>query len=646
VNHLAKEKSPYLLQHASNPVDWYPWGEEAFELARKEDKPIFLSIGYATCHWCHVMEKESFENSDVAKTMNETFINVKVDREELPQVDNFYMEFAQAMMSTPGGWPLNVLLTPDLKPFFAVTYLPPRERKGIMGLIEFCGQINSLWHSEEKNNLMDQADQLLEIMEHSFQTKGEELPDEIQIFNAAQSLFSVADENYGGIKGEPKFPLGYQAEFLLQYAKAKKESRALYFVEVTLDNMYKGGIYDHLGGGFSRYCTDEKWQIPHFEKMLYDNAILAKTYFQSWKYTKKESYKKVCDETIAYVLREMTHPEGGFYSAEDADSDGHEGLFYTWDYNEIQEILKEDTEKFCNAFGVTKEGNFEGRNVLHLENSDEGLENCKKALFERRSKRNHPFKDDKILSSWNGLMIDALACVGYTDAAVKAADFIYKNLWKEGRLLRRFREGDSRFRAGLDEYAFMIKGLLSLYEAGMGDRFFQWALEMTKILESEFKAEGGAFYQTDSQDTLLFRKCDFYDGAEPSGNGVHLENLLRLYQATADEHFLNQAEDILKAAEEFMETFPPGTSYHYMGLQRYYDTDAPTIAIALDESRTLEKEIKEMLSTRFCPHAFIRWNPPDKKPIDGQTTVYFCTQGVCNDPLIKKEDIVQAISKL
>ncbi len=646
MNHLAKEKSPYLLQHASNPVDWYPWGEEAFELARKEDKPIFLSIGYATCHWCHVMEKESFENSDVAKTMNETFINVKVDREELPQVDNFYMEFAQAMMSTPGGWPLNVLLTPDLKPFFAVTYLPPRERKGIMGLIEFCGQINSLWHSEEKNNLMDQADQLLEIMEHSFQTKGEELPDEIQIFNAAQSLFSVADENYGGIKGEPKFPLGYQAEFLLQYAKAKKESRALYFVEVTLDNMYKGGIYDHLGGGFSRYCTDEKWQIPHFEKMLYDNAILAKTYFQSWKYTKKESYKKVCDETIAYVLREMTHPEGGFYSAEDADSDGHEGLFYTWDYNEIQEILKEDTEKFCNAFGVTKEGNFEGRNVLHLENSDEGLENCKKALFERRSKRNHPFKDDKILSSWNGLMIDALACVGYTDAAVKAADFIYKNLWKEGRLLRRFREGDSRFRAGLDEYAFMIKGLLSLYEAGMGDRFFQWALEMTKILESEFKAEGGAFYQTDSQDTLLFRKCDFYDGAEPSGNGVHLENLLRLYQATADEHFLNQAEDILKAAEEFMETFPPGTSYHYMGLQRYYDTDAPTIAIALDESRTLEKEIKEMLSTRFCPHAFIRWNPPDKKPIDGQTTVYFCTQGVCNDPLIKKEDIVQAISKL
>ncbi len=646
MNHLAKEKSPYLMQHANNPVDWYPWGEEAFELARKEDKPIFLSIGYATCHWCHVMEKESFENPDIAKRMNETFINIKVDREELPQVDNFYMEFAQAMMSSPGGWPLNILLTPDLKPFFAVTYLPPSTKKGLMGLTEFCEQIHSLWTSEEKNHLIDQAEELLEIMEHSFQAKGEELPDEMEISYAAQNLFSVADENYGGIKGEPKFPLGYQAEFLLQYAKAKKDSRAIYFVELTLGSMYKGGIYDHLGGGFSRYSIDEKWQIPHFEKMLYDNAILAKTYCQAWKYTKKENYKKVFQGIIEYVLREMTHPDGGFYSAEDADSDGHEGLFYTWDYKEILDSLKEDGETFCHAYGVTKEGNFEGRNVLHLVNGDEGLESCKKILFEERSKRNRPFKDDKILSSWNGLMIDAMASTGYTDAALKAAEFIKKNLWKEGRLFRRFRDGEARFSAGLDEYAFMIKGVLSLYEAGMGDRFLEWALEMTKILEIEFKAEHGAFYQTDSQETLLFRKCDFYDGAEPSGNGVHLENLLRLYQATFNEHYLTQAEDILKAAHEFMKTFPPGTCYHYMGLQRYYDKLAPTVAIVLDESRSLEKEIKELLSSKFCPHAFIMWNPVDKKPIDGQTTVYICTQGVCNDPLIKKEDIVKAIQAL
>ncbi len=681
-NHLIHEKSPYLLQHAHNPVDWYPWGEEAFALARELNKPIFLSIGYATCHWCHVMERESFENEEVARLMNALFVNIKVDREELPHVDNLYMEFAQALMSSPGGWPLNILLTPDLKPFFAATYMPPKGKRGLIGMVEFMEQIKSLWEGEERTRLDEQANHIVEIFEKSATTKGEELPDDTYLFNAAQVIFNLADGVDGGLKGAPKFPIGYQADFLLSYAKLKNESRALYYVELTLDKMSMGGIYDHLGGGFSRYSVDEKWMVPHFEKMLYDNALLACAYLSAWKYTKKPRYKQVCTETLDYLLRVMVHEEGGFYSAEDADTHGHEGLFYTWTWNEIHSLLsKEDALLFCMFYNVTEGGNFEGRSVLHIEVPEEEfakemeidpndlakiLENGKKVLFEAREKRDHPFKDDKILSSWNGLTIAVLAEAGsafkekkYTESALKAARFIKNSLWKEGRLLRRYREGDARFTAGLDEYAFLIKGVLSLFEAGLGTEWLEWALEMAQITEKTFKVEEGAFYHTSQEDTILLRKCDFYDGAEPSGNGVHAENLIRLYQITFEEKYLSQAEDIFRAAKSFMQAYPLGVCYHLIALQRYFDLKASTIVIALDEKRSLENELKELLNTHFSPHSVVIWKDvkdaalikcvpaiDDKYPIDNQTAVYICRREHCEAPLIKKEDIVKAIKTM
>jgi uncharacterized protein YyaL (SSP411 family) len=681
-NRLIKEKSPYLLQHAHNPVDWYPWGAEAFEAARTQDKPIFLSIGYATCHWCHVMETESFEDPEVAKLLNDVFINVKVDREELPEIDSIYMEFAQALMASAGGWPLNVVLTPDQKPFFAVTYLPPKTRKGIMGLEQFAHHIEQLWHSEERTALVEQADKIVELFSKVSHAVGSEMPSERHILASVELLFELADPVYGGIKGEPKFPLGYQGNFLLEFTRAKKDSRSLFYVELTLDMMHRGGLYDHLGGGFSRYSVDEQWMIPHFEKMLYDNALLAKVYLDAWKFVRKPLYRVVCEEILDYTLRDMTHPEGGFYSAEDADSEGHEGLFYTWTAKEILETLPQnEAELFCHYYGVTPQGNFEGRNVLHtalpLEEFVDAiglpakdlallLAKGRQALFKRREQRPRPFKDDKIITSWNGLMIDALIRAGsafkkeaFRTAALKAAEFIRAQLWKDGKLLRRFREGEARFRAGLDDYACMIKGALSLFEENCGTHFLQWAIEMAAVLEHTFKAEGGAFYQTDGQEPILLRKCEFYDGAEPSGNAVHAENLLRLYQITQEEKYLNQVEDILKAAKNFIESYPPGACYHLMALQRYLDAKAPTLVIALDEKESLRAELDAVLCAHFCPHLTVIWKKKDDKqlealvpsiadklPIDGQTAVYLCRQDRCEPPLLVKDEIIKAIEGL
>ena len=451
-NRLIKQKSPYLLQHAHNPVDWYPWGVEAFTAATENDKPIFLSIGYATCHWCHVMEQECFENLNVAQLMNETFINIKVDREELPEVDNLYMEFAQSMMAGSAGWPLNLILTPDLKPFFAATYLPPTSGQGLMGLTELIMRIREVWHGEERENVVEQASKILEVFSETIHYKGELLPEKELIEGTADILFRMADPIYGGMKGTPKFPIGYQANFMLSYSATKKDSRAVFFVERTLDMMHRGGIYDHLGGGFSRYSVDEKWLVPHFEKMLYDNALLIESYLATWQLTKKPLYRQICEDVIQYILRDMTHAEGGFYSAEDADSEGHEGWFYTWPFEEVQNILgKKESPLFCEYYNITPEGNFEGRNILNTplrleefaEKYKANVEDLitlfseqKHKLWKEREKRVHPLKDDKILTAWNGLMIHSLVQAGsafsekrYLNAALKAAQFIRKNMW-------------------------------------------------------------------------------------------------------------------------------------------------------------------------------------------------------------------------
>lgn len=676
-NRLIHQKSPYLLQHSHNPVDWYSWGDEAFQTAKDQDKPIFLSIGYATCHWCHVMERESFENVEIAQLMNQVFINIKVDREELPDVDSIYMDFAQSMMAGAAGWPLNVILTPDLQPFFAVTYLPPYSKHGLMGLIDLIHRMSELWSSEERNKILNQAEKIVEVFSHTIQTTGDLLPAPELIGDTAELFYKMVDPVYGGIKGAPKFPIGYQYSFMMRHYAEVKDSRALFLVERTLDMIHRGGIYDHLGGGCARYSVDEKWLVPHFEKMLYDQAILAQSYLEAWQLTKKNLYREVCEETLQYVLKNMTHPMGGFYSAEDADSEGHEGLFYTWLFEDVVKILAPEEKLFCEFYDITPQGNFEGRNILNTPRSFEEFaathrrevtdlqrqfDAQKKQLLQSRKKRAPPFKDDKILSSWNGLMIYTLAEAGkafqnenYLQAALKAARFIKNHLWQKQELLRRWREGQALFSGSLDEYVFMIRGILSLFEANAGTEWFKWAVELTQILTERFKSEG-AFYQTDGTDkNLILRRCQFSDGAEPSGNAVHAENLLRLYQLTQETGYLKQCEDILKAVKEHLDNYPLGYCYHIMSLARYYDRKGPTIVIALNSKRDYEQELKKSIYENFIPHKGVIWQTHDveleelipmtkeQNAIADRTTLYICYEGICSKPLDQLPQMLEAL---
>jgi len=681
-NRLINQKSPYLLQHAHNPVDWYPWGDEAFQAARNVDKPIFLSIGYATCHWCHVMEKESFEDTQIAKLMNDAFINIKVDREELPEIDSLYMEFAQSMMSGAAGWPLNLILTPELQPFFAATYLPPHNSHGLMGLTELIMRIKEVWQGEDRETVLQQAAQVVEVFAENVHAQGDALPEKEDAADLAELLFKMADPVHGGMKGTPKFPIGYQYNFILRYASQSDDPRAIFLVDRTLDMMQRGGIFDHLGGGFSRYSVDSEWLVPHFEKMLYDNALLAYCYLETWQLTKNPMYKEICESILDYVLNTMTHSEGGFYSAEDADSDGHEGLFYTWTPKEAIAILGEKSGKLFNEFyNVTEGGNFENRNVLNtkyraeefaknkgipLEELTSRLKEIKEKMRVAREKRVHPLKDDKILSSWNGLMIHSMVEAGrafqntrYVNAAVKAAKFIKRNMWKDKLLLRRWRDGEAMFNAGLDEYAFLIRGVLSLYEADCGTEWLAWAMQMSQILTDQFKAEEGAFYQTDGSDpNIILRKCQFADGAEPSGNAMHGENLLRLYQITGHNDYLNQSKDILKGVKKYFESYAPGYCYHMINLLRYYDRHAPTFVIALNEEDEWAEQIRNTLYGEFIPHKSIIWRREGDKelfqilpsvkeqgPVKGKTTLYLCYMGVCQKPLNDIVAIQEAIRK-
>lgn len=674
-NRLILEKSPYLRQHAHNPVNWYPWGEEAFLLAKQHSKPIFLSIGYATCHWCHVMELESFDDPKVAKALNEAFICVKVDREELPDVDSLYMEFAQTMIVGSAGWPLNVILTPDLKPFFAATYLPKESSRGLVGIIELTEKISELWKSEDQERILAQAEKIVDILKSHVHVQGSELPSNLPISQTADILFRIADPIWGGMRGAPKFPLGYQANFLLRYYQRTQEARALFLVEKTLEMMHRGGIYDHLGGGFHRYSVDEHWHLPHFEKMLYDNAILAYAYLEAWKVTGRPMYKKVCQEILDYVARDMRHSEGGFYSAEDADSDGIEGLYYSWTRQEVLSLLGDaQGTLFCDFYGVHDHGVLDGRSVIHqtsnleefcsthklsVDEVHESLEKAKKVLYTERVRRLRPFRDEKVVCAWNGLMIFSFAEAGfllnepiYCEIALKAAQFAKDKLWQDNQLMRRFCDGQTRFNASLDDYAFLIRALLSLFETGMGSQWLAWAIALTEQVIQECKVPDGAFYQSSSQsEHLLIRKSQFSDGAEPSGNAVMTENLLRLYQITAIRRYKALAEDVFKAAKRFIDTYPLGYCYHLICLQRYFDQKKPTIVIALNDQKEWQNEIKELLRQTQSPHAVIVWCEPGdtgdhvKPALQNKTTLYVCHEGVCHKPLVDKESIFKELQK-
>jgi uncharacterized protein YyaL (SSP411 family) len=580
-NRLIHEKSPYLLQHAHNPVDWYPWCDEAFEKAKAEDKPIFLSIGYSTCHWCHVMERESFEDKEVAEILNKHYISIKVDREERPDIDHIYMTVCQALTGH-GGWPLTIIMTPEQKPFFAGTYFPKSGRQGMIGLMELLDRIRKGWQSD-RDGFVDTASSIVDSMQSHFtmENKGDQLSKDT-IDQAYRELKSSFDNRYGGFGYSPKFPMPHNLFFLLRYWKLTDEKEALDMVEKTLDGMYRGGIFDHIGYGFSRYSTDQKWLVPHFEKMLYDNALLAIACLETYQATKKEEYAMLAKKIFTYIIRDMTHSQGGFYSAEDADSEGEEGKFYTWTPKEIVEILGEkDGNFFCQYYGITPGGNFEGKSIpnrIHahgpVNQDEEDIIPLREKVFVQREKRVHPHKDDKILTSWNGLMIAALAIGGrvldnyqYIDAAEKAFDFIMEKLVnQDGRLLARYRQGEAAHLAYLDDYAFLVWALIELYHTTFDVKYLELALEFNNEMLELFNdnEKGGLFLYGADGESLIVRPKEVYDGAMPSGNSVATLNMLRLARMTGDARLEVRAYDQLSAFASIVESNPFAHTYFLM----------------------------------------------------------------------------------
>ena len=580
-NRLGQEKSHYLLQHAENPVDWYPWGNEAFEKAKREDKPLFLSIGYSTCHWCHVMAHESFEDEEVGRLLNESFVSIKVDREERPDVDMVYMAACQAI-TLKGGWPLSVFMTPEGKPFFAGTYFPKKSVMGMPGFMDLVEQIATAW---EKNRgpLIEASEKITRgIQPRSESGSVAELGVET-LKKGYDQLAQAFDPKWGGFGSAPKFPTPHNLSFLLRWHKRSPETNALHMVEKTLDSMRRGGIFDQIGLGFSRYSVDERWLVPHFEKMLYDQAMLSMAYSEAYQAEGESRHARVVAEILAYVLRDMTSPEGGFYTAEDADSEGKEGLFYVWTPTEVKAHLGNDVgDLFCRFYDIGPHGNFEdGRSILHIrvpaedfaahENMEVAelervLQEGRETLFRVREGRIHPLKDDKILTSWNGLMIAAMAkayqALGdqvYADAAGKAMNFILDTLKKAGpRLYRRYRLGEVAYPGYMDDYAFLIWGLIELYEATSDTSYLEEALSLNHVMIDLFwdGADGGFFFSGKENEVLIKRSKEIYDGAVPSTNSVSALNLIRLALITKDRDLENRAEQIAGVFAKRIKAYP------------------------------------------------------------------------------------------
>ncbi len=703
-NSLIHEKSPYLLQHAHNPVDWYPWGEEAFEKARRDGKPVFLSIGYSTCHWCHVMEKESFEDNEVAEILNEHFVSIKVDREERPDIDHIYMSVCQAMTGQ-GGWPLTIIMNPDKEPFFAGTYFPKTSKWGRPGLVELLLQIAELWRTKpdelEKisKEVVRRLNESIEIHTHV----GEVSADLLHV--AYGQLYGNYDERYGGFGGAPKFPTPHNLLFLTRYFDAFGEERALEMVEKTLTSMYRGGIYDHLGFGFARYSTDDRWLVPHFEKMLYDNALLAYTYLEAYQATRKPFYKRVAREVFDYVLRDMTSPEGAFYSAEDADSEGVEGKFYVWSPGEITEVLgRELGEKICRFYNVTEDGNFEGKNILNLiqdGGSDERdsvghnsvnhalevgkrsieIENARWRLFEARENRIHPHKDDKILTGWNGLMIAALAkgaqVLGDHTLAIKAekaVHFIQRHLVRgDGRLLARYRDGESEYLAYAEDYAFLIWGLIELYQAGWNVEYLGRALELQRDMTDLFwdNDNGGFYFYGEDGEKLLVRNKEIYDGATPSANSVASLNALRLARLTGEGYLEEQADALLRTFSGVVKEHPGSFTFFLLAVD-FALGNSQEIVVALRGDDTLAQgdtaaidavpsgEIMDVLREVYLPRSVVMGyrSPKEYKKLkeispavegkyveSGKSMVYICRDFRCRAPVSDPEKLKKTLTE-
>jgi len=671
MNRLGNEKSPYLLQHANNPVDWYPWGDEAFEKARAEDKPIFLSIGYSTCHWCHVMERESFENSDIAALLNRDFVSIKVDREERPDVDRIYMLFVQAATGS-GGWPMSVFLTPDRKPFFGGTYFPPDNRYGRPGFGALLQSLANAWRNDRARVEQSGAQVIEQLKQYSLAGRvnsgqaASGVADATTLDAGFRSFERAFDPRLGGFGSAPKFPRPSVFNFLLRYYARTREEDALEMVLLTLREMAKGGMYDQLGGGFHRYSVDDHWFVPHFEKMLYDQAQLAVSYLEAFQITREPRYAEVARGIFEYVLRDLSHPQGGFYSAEDADSavdaahphEKSEGAFYLWSHAELVEALGErDAESFSRRFGVEKNGNveedphaeFRGRNILFQANDAADAEVIERAipkLLEIRSHRPRPHLDDKILAAWNGLMISAFAKgarilgeVRYELGARRALDFVRRTLWRETdrTLLRRYRDGEAAVEGFLDDYTFLASALIDMYETTFDSRNLRWAIQLAeRAIELFEDRESGGFFSTgDAKSDLVLRLKDDYDGAEPSGNSGIALALLRLARITG-------REDFRKAAERTLEAFGPGlltapSAAPQMLVALAFAIGRPReIVLAGPRDSSVYAAMLAAIHTKFLPDAVIMRGedaPIAMPAIEEKPTAYVCENYACKLPV-------------
>ncbi len=668
-NRLIDETSPYLLQHAENPVEWYPWGEEALSRARDEDRPILLSIGYSACHWCHVMERESFENPDIAAVMNEHFVNIKVDREERPDLDAVYMEAVQ-MMTGSGGWPMTVFLTPEGHPFYGGTYFPPEDRPGMPGFPRLLAAASQAYHTN-KGEIDRVTRQLSEQMGRSGQMPRGFTPLTTEVMHSAYSqLATQFDHLNGGFGNAPKFPQPMTPEFLLRYYHHGFNVRALEMVELTLQKMAYGGMYDQVGGGFHRYSTDAYWLVPHFEKMLYDNALLARLYLHAWQITGNPLYRRITEETLDYVLREMTDPAGGFYSAQDADSEGVEGKFFVWTPEELRPLLGDDAELVMGYYGVSERGNFEGANILNVSVapddyaerrgvSEEALfaaiQRARSVLLEVREERIHPLRDDKVLTSWNGLMLRAFAEAGaalgrsdYLDAGRRNAAFLLDNMRDDsGRVLRTWRNGQAKLLGYLEDYACLADGLVSLHEATLESRWLQEAVTVADGMISLFWDDGvGGFYDTGSDhERLVIRPRDVFDNAQPCGGSVATDVLLRLAVVTGNDDYSGKGATPLRALQQLLGRAPGATGYWLGALDFYVSLPKEVVIVGPPEVAATQEMLGEV-GRRFLPNrVVVGMSDPGAPPVkdsplleqrgmqDGVPTGYVCEHYVCQLPV-------------
>jgi hypothetical protein len=672
-NRLVLERSPYLLQHAHNPVSWYPWGDEAFEEARRTGKPVFLSVGYSTCHWCHVMERESFEDPEIARLLNERFVPIKVDREERPDVDAIYMTAVQ-LLQGGGGWPMSVWLTPDREPFFAGTYFPPRDgargaSRGFLGILEEIADL----YARDPERVRGASGSLVAAVRTALAAHGppsQDLPGPGPIEEAVAFFRRSFDEQHGGVRRAPKFPSNLPVRLLLRHHRRTRDPEPLRMATVTLEKMAAGGIYDQLGGGFHRYSTDERWLVPHFEKMLYDNALLAVAYTEAWQVTRRRDLARVVRQTLDYLLREMTSPEGGLYSATDADSEGEEGRFFTWEEREIRALLGEDAERFLRFHGVVPEGNFEGRSILWVPRPDEdeweALAPARARLYEARARRVPPLRDEKVLAGWNGLAISALALGGralaeprWVDAASRAAEFVLGRMTKDGRLRRTWFAGDAGVPAFLDDHAFLVAGLLDLYEATFAVRWLEAALDLARRQELLFgdSLGGGWFTGAADHDRLIVREKPTHDGAEPSGASVALLNALRLHAFTTDERWWNVAAAALRHYARALEEQPVSLTEMLLALD--HATDAPReVVLVWPEGEAAPEPFVSVLRRVFLPNRALcgaaegedlvrlgRVAPVAAGKIaGGHATAYVCEKGQCRLPAISPEKLASQVA--